>query len=178
MPRRIGTRPRALEEGEIPDGFSGLLRGYVEQRRESPGRDGMLHLNAACPLIPPPRLPGGSPPRGKPAALAVVAYFARLFCGRMLDASQASAGPRRLATVSGSVGGTMSDRWEGIRAPHAHLATGRRSGTPRTPPPVRRGLELPRDGPGANSRAVDRRPEPSEAAERALVGPVLRELAS
>ncbi len=80
----------ALEEGEIPDGFSGLLRGYVEQRPELPGRAGMLHLNAACPLIRRLASPEVAPAR-KQAALAVVAYFARLFCGRMLDASRASA---------------------------------------------------------------------------------------
>jgi hypothetical protein len=66
------------------------LRGYVEQRREIPGQAGMLHLNAACPLIRRLASPEVAPAR-KQAALAVVAYFARLFCGRMLDASRAAA---------------------------------------------------------------------------------------
>ena len=81
---------RALEHGAIPDGFSGLLHGYVERRQGDPGQAGMLHLNAACPLIR--RLASSEvAPARKQAALAVVAYFARLFCGRMLDASRAVA---------------------------------------------------------------------------------------
>jgi molecular chaperone HtpG len=80
----------AMEEGEIPDGFSGLLHSYVERRREVPGQAGMLHLNAACPLIRRLASPEVASAR-KQAALAVVVYFARLFCGRMLDASRAAA---------------------------------------------------------------------------------------
>jgi molecular chaperone HtpG len=80
----------ALEQGEIPDGFSGLLHNYVENRHGARAQAGMLHLNAACPLIRRLARPEVAPAR-KQAALAVVAYFARLFCGRMLDASRAAA---------------------------------------------------------------------------------------
>ena len=55
---------RALKEGRIPDGFSGLLHSYVEGRRDASAQAGMLHLNAACPLIrrlaSPEVTPGGS----------------------------------------------------------------------------------------------------------------------
>ena len=80
----------ALDQGLFPDGFSTLVRGYVESRRSQSGDGGTLYLNAACPLIrrlASPELPESR----KQAALAVVAYFARLFCGRMLDASRATA---------------------------------------------------------------------------------------
>lgn len=80
----------ALDDGLFPDGFSGLMRGYVEQRRLDGGDEGTLHLNAACPLIRRLATAEVNPAR-KQAVLAVIAYFARLFCGRMLDASQAAA---------------------------------------------------------------------------------------
>jgi molecular chaperone HtpG len=79
----------ALEQGLIPDAFSSLVQDYVHQRGPSSGVEGTLHLNAACPLIQrlaSPDLPSGR----KQAALATVAYFAKLFCGRMLNASQAA----------------------------------------------------------------------------------------
>jgi hypothetical protein len=80
----------ALEEGLFPDGFSGLMRGYVEQRQAVGEATGTLHLNAACPLMR--RLVSPEVASAKrQAALAVVAYFARLFCGRMLDAAHAAA---------------------------------------------------------------------------------------
>ena len=41
----------ALEEGLVSDGFSHLVRGYVEQQRAAAAETGTLHLNAACPLI-------------------------------------------------------------------------------------------------------------------------------
>ncbi|MBS0202432.1 MAG: ATP-binding protein [Planctomycetes bacterium] len=79
----------ALDENLIPDGFSGLVQGYVDQRRTISADTGTLHLNAANPLIR--RLADSTVPTGrKQAALAVIAYFAKLFCGRMLDASQAT----------------------------------------------------------------------------------------
>jgi hypothetical protein len=80
----------ALEQGLIPDGFSGLLRGYVERRRDVANDAGTLHLNASCPLIHRLATPEIAPAK-RHAALAVVAYFARLFCGRMLDAPGAAA---------------------------------------------------------------------------------------
>ena len=80
----------ALADGLFPEGFSGLVRGYVEQRRAVVDDRGTLHLNATCPLIRRLASPQVPLPR-KQAALAVIAYFARLFCGRMLDASQAVA---------------------------------------------------------------------------------------
>ncbi len=80
----------ALESGAIPDGFSDLLRDYVAKHRDEPGQSGTLYLNAACPLIR--RLDSTDVPAArKQAALAVIAYFARLFCGRMLSASAATA---------------------------------------------------------------------------------------
>jgi molecular chaperone HtpG len=79
----------ALEEGLFPDGFSSLMRGYVEQRQAAGEAAGTLHLNAACPLIQRLASPEVSPAK-RQAALAVVAYFARLFCGRMLDAKHAA----------------------------------------------------------------------------------------
>jgi molecular chaperone HtpG len=81
---------RALDEGLFPAGFSGLVRGYVEQQRALSGETGTLYLNAACPLIRRLAAPD-VPPARRQAALAVVAYFARLFCGRMLDAAEAAA---------------------------------------------------------------------------------------
>ncbi len=80
----------ALEQGLFPDGFSSLVQDYVNrQRASSTGDEGTLYLNAACPLIQ--RLASTDlPAERKQAALAVVAYFAKLFCGRMLDASQAT----------------------------------------------------------------------------------------
>jgi molecular chaperone HtpG len=79
-----------LEEGLFPDGFSGFVREYVEQQGASSGVAGTLHLNADCPLIRRLASPEVQPAR-RQAALAVVAYFARLFCGRMLNADQAAA---------------------------------------------------------------------------------------
>jgi molecular chaperone HtpG len=80
----------ALEQGLFPDGFSSLVQDYVNQQRaSSSGDEGTLHLNATCPLIQ--RLASTElPAERKQATLAVVAYFAKLFCGRMLDASQAT----------------------------------------------------------------------------------------
>ncbi len=81
----------SLAEGLFPEGFSGLMQTYVTERRgEEDDWRGTLHLNATCPLIR--RLASDEvAPAKKQAALAVIAYFARLFCGRMLDASQATA---------------------------------------------------------------------------------------
>lgn len=79
----------ALDEGLLPDGFSGLVQGYLEQQRSVNSDVGTLHLNAACPLIQ--RLASSSVPTSrKQSALAVIAYFAKLFCGRMLNAAQAT----------------------------------------------------------------------------------------
>ena len=79
----------ALEQGLFPDGFSSLVQDYIHQRQAASGDEGTLHLNAACPLIQ--RLASTElPPGRKQAALATIAYFAKLFCGRMLDASQAA----------------------------------------------------------------------------------------
>ena len=80
----------AIDEGLLPDGFSGLAQGYVAQQRAVSNDVGTLHLNATCPLIRRLAAPDLSPAR-RQAAIAVVVYFARLFCGRMLDARQASA---------------------------------------------------------------------------------------
>jgi molecular chaperone HtpG len=80
----------ALDQDLIPDGFSALLRGYVEARGASAGSVGTLHLNASNPLIESLRDPG-IPPDRKKDAVEVVALFARLFCGRMLGAEEATA---------------------------------------------------------------------------------------
>ena len=80
----------ALDDGLFPDGFSDLMQGYVRQRRSAGVDEGTLHLNAACPLVRRLACPEIGAAR-KQAALAVIAYFAKLFCGRMLDASQAMA---------------------------------------------------------------------------------------
>jgi molecular chaperone HtpG len=80
----------ALERGLLPEGFSSLMEDYLHHRQASFRDEGTLHLNAACPLIQ--KLASGElSPGRKQAALATVAYFAKLFCGRMLDASQAAA---------------------------------------------------------------------------------------
>ena len=80
----------SLADGLFPDGFSGLMQSFVEERRGAEYDDrGTLHLNATCPLIRRLASPEVAPAK-KQAALAVIAYFARLFCGRMLDASQAT----------------------------------------------------------------------------------------
>ena len=82
----------ALDQGLLPEGFSALVRGYVESRRVQSGDSdgGTLHLNAACPLML--RLASAEIPASrKQAALAVMGHFARLFCGRMLDAVRATA---------------------------------------------------------------------------------------
>ncbi len=89
----IRDATNALDQGIVPDGFSSLLRGFIESRKSSvlsADRDGgILHLNASCPLIK--RLVSSQVPSGKKqAAVAVVAYFARLFCGRMLDGARAT----------------------------------------------------------------------------------------
>jgi molecular chaperone HtpG len=80
----------SIAEGLFPVGFSGLMKGFVDERRTAPSDDrGTLHLNATCPLIR--RLAASEvAPARKQAAMAVIAHFARLFCGRMLDASQAT----------------------------------------------------------------------------------------
>ncbi len=78
-----------LEEGLFPEGFSGLVRDYIAQQKADSGVEGILHVNASCPLIR--RLASPEfPSARKQAALAVVAYFARLFCARMLNADQAA----------------------------------------------------------------------------------------
>jgi hypothetical protein len=79
----------ALEQGLLPDGFSHLMQDYINAHPAASEAGGTLHLNAACPLIrrlATTELPGGR----KQAALATVAYFAKLFCGRMLDAARAA----------------------------------------------------------------------------------------
>jgi hypothetical protein len=79
-----------LEQGLFPTGFSSLMEDYLRQRQTSHRDSGTLHLNSACPLIR--RLASTEvPPARKQAALAVVAYFAKLFCGRMLNAAEAAA---------------------------------------------------------------------------------------
>jgi molecular chaperone HtpG len=78
----------ALKQGLLPEGFSSLMEDYLLERQDSFRDEGTLHLNAACPLIQKLVSAEISPAR-KQAALATVAYFAKLFCGRMLDASQA-----------------------------------------------------------------------------------------
>jgi molecular chaperone HtpG len=80
----------ALDQGLLPAGFSSLMEDYLQYRRASFRDEGTLHLNAACPLIQRLASPELAPGR-KQAVLATVAYFAKLFCGRMLDASQATA---------------------------------------------------------------------------------------
>ena len=80
----------ALDEGLIPDGFSALLRGYVESHESSASTTGTLHLNANNPLIKgllDPRIPRSR----KEGAVSIIGHFARLFCGRMLDARGATA---------------------------------------------------------------------------------------
>jgi molecular chaperone HtpG len=80
----------ALDQGLLPAGFSSLMEDYLRHRKAAVRDEGTLHLNAACPLMQ--RLASAElPPARKQAALATVAYFAKLFCGRMLDASQATA---------------------------------------------------------------------------------------
>jgi hypothetical protein len=65
------------------------MEDYLQHRREAPGDEGTLHLNASCPLIQSLASAELSAAR-KQAALGTIAYFAKLFCGRMLDASQAA----------------------------------------------------------------------------------------
>lgn len=78
----------ALEQGLLPDGFSTLLQGYI-QAQDGTEVEGTLYINTACSLIQ--RLASAElPPARKQAALATIAYFAKLFCGRMLDASLAT----------------------------------------------------------------------------------------
>lgn len=79
----------ALSQGLLPDGFSALMADYL-RHQPAPDAAGTLHLNADCPFVQ--RLASPDlPPARKQAALALVAYFATLFSGRMLDASQATA---------------------------------------------------------------------------------------
>jgi hypothetical protein len=85
----------ALDQGLFPPGFSGLVKGFVERRQAEGGDVGTLHLNANCPLIRHLASPEFAAPR-KQAALAVIASFARLFCGRMLEASSAMSDLRTL----------------------------------------------------------------------------------
>ena len=79
----------ALNEGLIPAGFSSLIRDYIQSRNAFSGDEGTLHLNTACPLVQ--RLATEPlPVERKQAVLATIAHFAKLFCGRMLDAAQAT----------------------------------------------------------------------------------------
>ncbi len=78
----------ALKQGLIPEGFSSLMDDYLQQRQTCSADDGTLYLNADCPLIQ--RLTSQDVPVGrKQAALSTLAYFAKLFCARMLEAPQA-----------------------------------------------------------------------------------------
>jgi molecular chaperone HtpG len=86
----IRSAKSALDQGLIPEGFSSLMQNFIQKRQASSGDEGTLHLNTACPLIQ--RLASGSlAVERKQAALAVIAYFAKLFCGRMIDANEAIA---------------------------------------------------------------------------------------
>lgn len=80
----------ALEGKELPGGLEGLVREYVEHRFES--KDdlrGKLYLNAACPLIR--RLSDRTIKKQTREALLMTVYqVARLFCGRMLNAGEAT----------------------------------------------------------------------------------------
>ena len=66
------------------------MRGYVEQRARGGRRRGDPAPQRGLRVGSTSRLPRNRS-RRKQAALAVIAYFAKLFCGRMLDASQAAA---------------------------------------------------------------------------------------
>jgi molecular chaperone HtpG len=79
----------AMKEGLIPEAFSSLLESFIYQRQPHTRDGGTLHLNTTCPLIQ--RLASENIPIDrKQAALATIAFFAKLFCGRMLNATQAS----------------------------------------------------------------------------------------
>jgi molecular chaperone HtpG len=79
----------ALDHGLFPEGFSSLVENYLHEQRNAIHDEGTLHLNAACPLIRRLVSPELSACR-KQAALSTIAYFAKLFCGRMLEAYQAT----------------------------------------------------------------------------------------
>jgi len=79
----------ALAADEVPTGLAGLVGGYVEQRRRD-GHDlqGTLFLNAACPLVR--RLAQAPAGAVRDALLTVLHQQARLFCGRLLGAADAT----------------------------------------------------------------------------------------
>ncbi len=93
----------ALEAGELPGPLSGLIGEYVEQRFGG-GKDlqGTLFLNASCPLV---RRLAESPPAGPglAAVLDLVHQLARLFCGRMLDAAEATQAFKELTRALGGL---------------------------------------------------------------------------
>ena len=79
----------ALEQGLLPEGFSTLMQDFLDTHVDQSKFEGTLYINVACPLIQ--RLTSAELPIArKQAALSTIAYFAKLFCGRMLDASLAT----------------------------------------------------------------------------------------
>jgi hypothetical protein len=75
---------QALERGELPGPFAGLVSQYLDQTSSADeDRNGTLYLNAACPLIQ--RL-AEQPlaPAEQQAVLTLLYQIARLFAGRML----------------------------------------------------------------------------------------------
>jgi hypothetical protein len=93
----------ALEAGELPEAIGGLIGEYVE-RRFSGGKDleGTLYLNGSCPLVR--RLAEETPAGpGRAAALDLVLQVARLFCGRMLSAADATKAFKELTRALGGL---------------------------------------------------------------------------
>ena len=79
----------ALQDNLLPDGFAGLVENFLDRQNADAEQSGTLTLNASCPLIR-GLLDENIPPARRHRALAVTAYFAKLFCGRMLEPSQAA----------------------------------------------------------------------------------------
>ena len=86
----VDTR-HALDAGELPGPFAGLVGDYMQKLTERQTNDlsGTLYLNAACPTLS--KLAASTNPMSREAALALIYQVARLFAGRMLTPADVTA---------------------------------------------------------------------------------------
>ncbi len=86
----VDTR-HALDAGELPGPFAGLVSDYVQKltERQTDDLSGTLYLNAACPTVF--KLATSNNTVSRESALTLIYQVARLFAGRMLTPADVTA---------------------------------------------------------------------------------------
>ncbi|MHB8629252.1 MAG: ATP-binding protein [Aggregatilineales bacterium] len=87
----IADTRQALDAGELPGPFAGLISDYMQKlsERQTDDLSGTLYLNAACPTVS--KLTANSNTTSREAALTMIYQVARLFAGRMLTPADVTA---------------------------------------------------------------------------------------